>query len=133
VVALLAVLAAAEGRRWAADYYLARSGSELSADAGAALRDADQALDLNPESLPTRYAAARAHARLGRYESARATLLQATRKEPSDYVPWVLLGDLDVRHGNLGRARADYRRATAISPYDTDFSVSRSRQTLRGD
>jgi len=133
VVALLAVLAAAEGRRWAADYYLARSGSELSSDAAAALRDADQALDLDPESLPTHYAAARAYARLGRYEAARATLLQATRKEPSDYVPWVLLGDLDVRHGNLARARADYRRATTLSPYDTDFSVSRSRQTLRGD
>ena len=133
VVALLAVLAAAEGRRWAADYYLARSGSELSADAGAALHDADRALDLNPESLPTHYATARAYAQLGRYDAARTTLLEATRKEPSDYVPWVLLGDLDVRHGDLARARADYRRATTLSPYDTDFSVSRSRQVLRGE
>jgi hypothetical protein len=131
VVALLAVLAASEGRRWAADYYLERSDSELSPDAGAALRDAEQALDLNPESLPAHYAAARAYARLGRYEPARATLVEATRKEPSDYVPWVLLGDLAVRHGDLARARADYRRATALSPYDTDFSVSRSRQELR--
>jgi Flp pilus assembly protein TadD len=95
------------------------------------LRDAEQALDLNPESLPAHYAAARAYARLGRYEPARATLVEATRKEPSDYVPWVLLGDLAVRHGDLARARADYRRATALSPYDTNFSVSRSRQELR--
>jgi hypothetical protein len=130
VVALLAMLAASEGRRWAADYYLERSSSELSPDAGAALRDAEQALDLNPESLPARYAAARAYARLGRYEPARATLLEATRKEPSDYVPWVLLGDLAVRHGDLARARADYRRATALSPYDTNFSVSSSQQKL---
>jgi hypothetical protein len=132
VVALLALLAAAQGRRWAADYYLARSGSELSANAQGALKDADQSLDLDPASLPAHYAAARAYARLGRYEPARATLLAATRKEPSDYVPWVLLGDLDVRHGNLARARAAYRRATVLSPYDTDFSVSRSREELRG-
>jgi O-antigen ligase/polysaccharide polymerase Wzy-like membrane protein/tetratricopeptide repeat protein len=131
LVAVLALLAASEGRRWASNYYLERSGSELSADAGASLGDADRALDLNPESLPARYAAARAYARLGRYEPARATLLAATRKEPSDYVPWVLLGDLAVRHGDLARARASYRRATALSPYDTNFSVAASRQQLR--
>jgi O-antigen ligase/polysaccharide polymerase Wzy-like membrane protein/tetratricopeptide repeat protein len=131
VVALLALLAAAEGRRWAADYYLERSDSELSRDVGAALRDADQALNLNPESLPAHYAAARAYARLDRYAAARATLLAATRKEPSDYVPWVLMGDLAVRRGDLAQARADYRRATALSPYDTDFSVSRSQHRLR--
>jgi O-antigen ligase len=131
VVALLALLAASEGRRWASNYYLERSGSELGADPDAALGDADRALDLNPESLPARYAAASAYARLGRYEPARAALLAATRKEPSDYVPWVLLGDLAVRHGDIARARASYRRATALSPYDTNFSVSTSRQQLR--
>jgi O-antigen ligase len=133
LVALVALLAASEGRRWAGEYYLTRSGSELGRDTGAALRAADTALQLNPESLPAHYAAARAYARMGRYAAARATLLGATRKEPGDYVPWVLLGDLAVRHGDLDRARAAYRRATSLSPYDTDFSVPRSQGTLRGE
>ncbi len=133
VVALLAVLAAAEGRRWAADHYLEQSESELATDEAASLRDAEQALELNPESLPAHYAIARAYARLGRYAPARATLIAATREEPSDYVPWVLMGDLAVRRGDLARARADYRRATALNPYDTDFSVSSSLERLRTD
>jgi len=132
IVVLLAVLAAADGRRWASEYYLARSGSDLSTDAAHALDDANQALDLNPESLPAHYAAARAYARLGRYQPAHSILVAATRKEPNDYVPWVLLGDLAVRHGDDARARAYYRRATFLSPYDTDFSVAKSRQALRG-
>ena len=131
VVVLLALLAASEGRRWAGEYYLARSGSELNGDADAALRDAGRALDLNPDSLPAHYAAARAYAAMDRYEAARATLLDAAGKEPSDYVPWVLLGDLAVRHGRLGQARVAYRRATVRSPYDTDFSVSNSLEELR--
>jgi hypothetical protein len=132
LVVVLALLAASEGRRWAGEYYLTRSGSELNRDAEGALRDAGHALDLNPDSLPAHYAAARAYAAMDRYELARATLLDAARKEPSDYVPWVLLGDLAVRHGRLGQARVAYRRATVRSPYDTDFSVSNSLEELRG-
>jgi O-antigen ligase len=132
VVALLALLAASEGRRWAGEYYLARSGSELNRDDDAALRDAGRALDLNPDSLPAHYAAARAYAALDRYELARTTLLHAAAQEPSDYVPWVLLGDLAVRHGRLAQARLAYRRATVRSPYDTDFSVRNSLEELRG-
>src|SRR6185436_13313422 len=116
LVVVLALLAASEGRRWAGEYYLARSGSELNRDADGALRDAGHALDLNPDSLPAHYAAARAYAAMDRYELARATLL---------------LGDLAVRHGRLGQARVAYRRATARSPYDTDFSVSNSLEQLR--
>jgi O-antigen ligase/polysaccharide polymerase Wzy-like membrane protein/tetratricopeptide repeat protein len=130
-VTVLALLAASEGRRYAADRYLERADSKLGSNPSGALSEADKALDLNPESLPAHYAAAGAYARLGRYELARATLRQATRKEPSDYVPWVLLGDLAVRHGDVARARADYRRATALSPYDTNFSVSESEERLK--
>jgi predicted Zn-dependent protease len=129
-VALLAVLAASEGRRYAANHYQERAQSDLSSNPRAALRDAERALDLNPGSLPAHYAAAGAYARLGRYEPARATLRAATRREPSDYVTWVLLGDLAVRHGDRAQARANYRRATALSPYNTNFSVSESRQRL---
>jgi len=130
-VALLAVLAASEGRRYAADRYLERAYSKLGSNPRGALGEAEQALDLNPDSLQAHYAAAGAYARLGRYEPARATLRAATRKEPSDYVPWVLLGDLALRHGDVALARADYRHATALSPYDTNFSVSESERRLK--
>ena len=132
LVVVLALLAASEGRRWAGEYYLARSGAELNRDADGALRDAGRALDLNPDSLPAHYAAARAYAAMDRYELARATILDAARKEPSDYVPWVLLGDMAVRHRRLGQARVAYRRATVRNPYDTDFSVSNSLEELSG-
>jgi Flp pilus assembly protein TadD len=52
------------------------------------------------------------------YHRARASLLEATRREPHDFVTWGLLGDLALRRGNLGQARRYYRRASSLNPRD---------------
>ena len=52
------------------------------------------------------------------YANARATLLAATAREPHDFVTWGLLGDLAVRRGELGQARAAYGRASRLNPRD---------------
>ena len=59
---------------------------------------------------------AAAYARLDDYDRARATLLEATRREPHDFVTWGLLGDLAVRRGDLGQARRAYARAADLNP-----------------
>ena len=132
LAAALALVAASVGRQYAADWYLDRGRSQLSSEPTTALRDAERALDLNPASLPAHYLAAAAHARRDEYAPARRVLSAAARKEPSDYVPWVLLGDLAVRRGELGQARRDYARAHALSPFDTHFSVPASTPPQEG-
>ena len=49
---------------------------------------------------------------------ARRELLAALEREPQNFVTLALLGDLEVRAGRPGRARAWYRRALALNPVD---------------
>lgn len=65
------------------------------------------------------YLRAAAYARLDDYQRARASLVEATRREPHDYVPWALLGDLATRRGDRALARRYYRRAVELNPRDT--------------
>jgi Flp pilus assembly protein TadD len=37
-------------------------------------------------------------------------------------VPWVLLGDLAVRRGDLAQARRDYGRAARLNPRDESIA-----------
>jgi O-Antigen ligase len=124
VVGVVAVLAGAYtvGRTTLADRYRSDANDALASDPAEAVREADRALDLNPDSLPSLYVKSAAFARLDQYEDARATLLEATRLEPHDYVPWVLLGDLAVRRGDLDRARLDYTRAARLTPRDESLA-----------
>jgi UDP-GlcNAc:undecaprenyl-phosphate GlcNAc-1-phosphate transferase len=125
VVALgvLAVLVGAftVGRSTLAERYRDQAEDAVASDPQQAVRRADDALDLNPDSVPSLYVKSAAFARLNRYEDARATLREATRLEPHDYVTWVLLGDLAVRHGDLDQARRDYARASRLNPRDAEL------------
>jgi tetratricopeptide (TPR) repeat protein len=112
------VLAAAYsvGRLAVADQYRIDARDHLRSDPVEALRLANQSLAFNDESLPALYVKGAAYARLGRYRAARGALIEATRLEPHDHVPWALLGDLAVRRGNLAAARRYYRRASDLNP-----------------
>jgi tetratricopeptide (TPR) repeat protein len=120
IAALLcvAMLAAAVGRHYGAALYRDRSAAELAAAPAEALADAERALALDPHDVDAYIVAAAAHARANRYAKARAALLEAARREPFNYVPWALLGDLATRRGDLEQARRDYARAKALNPYD---------------
>ena len=66
--------------------------------------------------MDTYYVKAAAYARVDDYARARATLLEAARREPHDFVTWGLIGDLAVRRGELGQARRAYGRAAELNP-----------------
>jgi cytochrome c-type biogenesis protein CcmH/NrfG len=110
------------GRSTLAERYRDQAGDALPSDPEQALGRADKALDLNPDSVPSLYVRAAAFARLDRYEDARAALSEATRLEPSNYVTWVLLGDLAVRRGELGLARRAYASAARLNPRDESLA-----------
>ena len=106
------------GRLAAADRLREESAELVDSDPAEALRKANESLDLNDESVPGQIAKAAALARFNAYEEARAALLEATRLEPHDFVPWGLLGDLAARRGDLDAARTAYRRSRKLNPTD---------------
>ncbi len=110
------------GRATLADKYRSDSQESVDEDPGRALEQAGDSLALNDESLPAYYAKATALARMDNYDGARATLLEATRREPHNFVPWGLLGDLALRRGDLVQARSDYGRASELNPRNAGLS-----------
>jgi hypothetical protein len=118
-VAVLAVLGAVTvGRSTLAEHYRSEARDALPAHPAAAIDHARDSLDLNDEALPTYFVLASAQARAGRYGPARAALTEAIRREPHDFVPWALRGDLAVRRGELASARSDYAAASRLNPRD---------------
>ena len=113
-----AIAAASLGRQFAADRYAAAAGGNLARDPQAALADTTRSLALNPHALETYFTRAAAFARFDEYDRARDVLMQAARREPLNFVPWALVGDLAVRSGDMPGARTAYRRALALSPRD---------------
>ncbi|MDQ4129522.1 MAG: tetratricopeptide repeat protein, partial [Actinomycetota bacterium] len=77
----------------------------------------------NGEGMSAHYLRAAAYARFDDYRSARGALLAAAQREPHDFVPWALLGDLAVRAGDLPEARRDYGRAHALNPRDPTLAA----------
>ena len=99
--------------------YLRDSGNDaLQADPAKSLKRANQMLSLDGDSVRALFLKSAAYARLGDYGRARAALVEATRLEPHDHLPWALLGDLAARRGDFRLARRDYRRAFALNPRD---------------
>jgi O-antigen ligase len=117
ILVSVAFLAAATGRDWAANRYLARATARLDTNPDAALVDIRRSLRLNDRSVPALIAASAAHARRNEYVLARRALHAAADREPYNYAPWALLGDLATRRGDLPQARADYARAHALNPH----------------
>jgi cytochrome c-type biogenesis protein CcmH/NrfG len=95
----------------------------VRSDPAHALAKANDSLDLNADALPTYYVKAAALARLNSYAGARATLLEAARREPRDFITWALLGDTAVRRGDFGAARQSYTRATRLNPRDRTLAA----------
>jgi hypothetical protein len=117
-VALASAGALFVGRSVLADHYVADGRDALPSDPQEALSDARAALDVDDESMEAYYLESAAHARLGRYHAATASLREAVRREPHDFLPWALLGDLATRRGDLERAKGYYARASVLNPRD---------------
>jgi tetratricopeptide (TPR) repeat protein len=114
----IAMLAASTGRQLAGEHYRDRAAQALATNPSHALSLARRAIALNAAAPEGYYVRAAASARLGDAYDATAALHEASVREPSNYVPWALLGDLAVRRGDLPLARARYRRAARLNPRD---------------
>jgi O-antigen ligase len=87
-------------------------------DPRGALEEVDSALAIDDEAVEAYYVGAAAYARLDRYRAARASLLEAAAREPSDFVTWALIGDLALRRGDRAAAQSAYARASRLNPRD---------------
>ena len=105
-----------------ADKYSSDAEGIVQTEPRAAIEKAEDSLALNDEALRTYYVRAAAYARVNDYVRARATLLAATRREPHDFVPWGLLGDLAVRRRDFAQARRDYAQAARLNPRDANLA-----------
>lgn len=103
---------------WLTERSVEDAREELGSDPEAALASSRDALAVNDESVDAYILEAAALARLGDYRGSKASLLEATEREPHDFVPWALLGDLETRRGETAQARAAYERALELNPRD---------------
>jgi tetratricopeptide (TPR) repeat protein len=115
----LAVAIAAVGLLFLSDVYLRKARVEAAAGSPqAALDSARTAESLDPLSVEPLYLQASALETQGDRVGARATLGEALRQEPHNFVTLALLGDLETRAGRGGRARLYYRRSLRLNPLD---------------
>ena len=115
----IAVAAASIGRHYIAGVYAGGARDALAdGDPAAALRKSDASLQINPYAIETYYTQAAAYARFDDYARAQHMLMQAASREPLNFVPWALRGDLAVRRGEIATARRSYARSLALNPRD---------------
>jgi hypothetical protein len=117
-VALVAILAASVARQYIASRYARTGSSQVAHSARSAIGTLQRAAQLDPYSVNTLFTLASAYARLDDYADARATLELASSREPYNYVPHALLGDLALRRGASGMAVSEYRSALQLNPRD---------------
>ena len=122
VAIAITVAALSLSRQSLSELYVDRAQDALAADPARALVEANRALRLDREAIAAYYAKAAALARFGEGGAARAVLVDATRREPREFVTWVLLGDLATREGNTRAARAAYERAQRLNPRDVGLA-----------
>ena len=115
---LLAVASISFTRQGLTEHFTERGQDALPARPADALVEAERALRLDREAIDAYYVKSAALARFGRGAAARAVLLEATRREPRDFLTWTLVGDLEVRMGDLEAARRSYGRALRLNPRD---------------
>jgi UDP-GlcNAc:undecaprenyl-phosphate GlcNAc-1-phosphate transferase len=123
VAFMLAVGGASLLRAGITRHYLDQARSALSDTPASAITDANRALRLDSADLDAYYVKAAGYARFDRAAAARDTLLQAAGEDPGEFVTWTLLGDLEVRAGDLAAARDYYGRAHALDPNDPGLSA----------
>ncbi len=122
VVVALIVAGASLSRQGLADLFRSRAQSELPRDRAAALDDVNRSLDIDADSVESYYLKAAALARFDQAAAAEASLASALRREPENFVTWVLLGDVAARQGRFHQAKTFYARAHALNPLNATLS-----------
>jgi UDP-GlcNAc:undecaprenyl-phosphate GlcNAc-1-phosphate transferase len=117
----VAVAALSLSRQGLSELYVTRAQNALAEHPADALSEANRALRLDRESIAAYYAKAAAIARFGEGATAKAVLLDASHREPRNFVTWTLLGDLATRLNDAAGAQRYYRRAAALNPRDAEL------------
>ena len=117
-IAAVAVAALTTARMELADVHQARGQRLLVGDPVGALRQADDAIDDESDSVEGYYLRSAALARLDLGGPAKTAMHEAIAHGLQDWVSWALLGDLDTRTGDRRAARAAYRYAARLDPLD---------------
>ncbi len=115
--AVLTAAAVSVGMLYLSDLYVRKARTEFENPAEQ-LSSAQQAEDLNPVWIVPLYLQASALESEGQTAEARGALQDALSQEPDNFVTLALLGDLEVRAGRRGAARAYYLRASEQNPLD---------------
>jgi hypothetical protein len=100
------------------DAYIQRARS-VADDPAAELSAARTAAWMDPWSVTPHYLQASAYETMGDVRGALRQLQDALALEPDNSASLGVLGDFEVRRGNLALARSYYRRALALNPLDT--------------
>ena len=116
VVVALIVAGASLSRQGLAGLFRSRAQQELATNRTAALADANRSLDIDADSVQTYYVKAAALAGFDQASATESTLVTALRREPDNFVTWVLLGDVAAREGRLGVAKRYYAHAHRLDP-----------------
>jgi O-antigen ligase len=103
--------------------YVDRAHAELAAHPAKTLTDANRALRLDASNIDAYYFKAAAYARFNDAGASRGTLLQATAQDPTNFVTWTLLGDLEVRLRNFASAKTFYENAHVLDPNDPTIAA----------
>jgi tetratricopeptide (TPR) repeat protein len=91
---------------------------QLAGNPVGALEHSSDALAFQGDDIRAYYLRAAARARIDDYAGARRELAKAIQLEPHDWVTWGLLGDLELRHGDVAAAGRAYTRASRLNPQD---------------
>jgi O-antigen ligase len=131
-LAAIALAAVSVGRQYLSEHHQANAEQSLARSPVQALESVRRSFDLGAPPVANYYVAAAAYARLGSYADARAALHAAAAREPANNVPWLLLGDLEMRRGSGRAAVAAYDRSKVLNPLDAALParISAARELI---
>jgi hypothetical protein len=121
LAALVAILAILPGLRSATELSDSQAGVRRS-DLAAALRDARDAEKSAPWAAEPHLQIALVEERTGRLDAARAELLAAQEREPTNWRIPFLLSRVEAARGDVGSALRAYRRARTLRPLGAFFA-----------
>jgi tetratricopeptide (TPR) repeat protein len=133
IAALLTAAAVSVVFLFLSDLYVREARDDQSKSPAQQLSAARTAADLDPVSVIPLYLQASALEAEGERSHARDVLQDALSKEPNNFVTLALLGDLQVRAGELADAARYYEKASDLNPLDTGLTALAEQTSQRAE